>query len=363
MKQTALFDVLAKSSARTAEFQGWELPSQFADPSEEHHAVRHAAGLFDVSFLGRIEVTGAGAEALLRSLYTRSLEKLTEGSLRFGLFCDTKGAVIDTVLLFRIPAGRNGRKYLITTSAVATESMAAWLRQHAGADVQIADRSTEIGQLALQGPRAEAVLEALVGPGFKKLKDKRMREMRIADTTVLVSRSGFTGERGYELFVPTDRLSVLWESVISVGKEYGLLPCGMTCRDVLRLEAGYVLNGYDIDGTRSPLECRLSPFVDLSLDFVGKEAIVARKNEGVTERLIGFELYGKGIPRPGGTIFSESREIGVSTSGNHSCSRRRDIGLGYVLARYAQAGQEIEVEVKDREFAARIVDLPFYRRK
>jgi aminomethyltransferase len=363
MKQTALMAVHTKQSVRMTEFQGWSLPAQFSDPSEEHHAVRTAAGLFDVGFLGRTEVAGPEAERLLQSLFTRDIEKLTDGSILFGLFCDEQGFAIDASLVFRLTAGRNGRKFLITSSPGATEKLAAWLTRHAGNDVQIIDRTAETGQLALQGPLAEVILHVLAGASFKKVKDKRLREMRIVDTSVLVSRTGYTGERGYELIAPADRMPALWAAILATGAEYGLVPCGMVCRDILRLEAGYVQTGTDLSGSRTPLEAGLSPFVDLNKTFIGRDALAARKAEGVRERLIGFELFSKGIPRPGGTIFSESREIGVTTSGNHSPYRRRDIGLGYVLTRYAQPGQEIEVEVKDREVSAQIVDIPFYHRK
>lgn len=363
MKQTALIDIHSKLSARMSEFQGWELPSQFADPSEEHHAVRTAAGLFDVGFLGRIEVSGAGAEPLLHSLFTRTFTKFTEGSARFGLFCDERGIIIDAVLLFRLPAGRNEKRYLVTTSPLATERVAAWLAHYADSSVRISDRTTDLGQLAFQGPRAEVILEALVGTGFKKLKDKRMREMMIAGAPVLVSRTGYTGERGYELFGPAAHMPALWETTLTLGRDYGALPCGMLCRDMLRIEAGYPQNGTEFGTARHPLEAGLAKLLDLSSDFVGKAALLALQAEGVKEQIVGFELLDKGIPRTGSTIFSESREIGIATSGSHSTHCRRDIGLGYVLSRYAQPGQEIEVEVKDREVAARIVSLPFYRRK
>lgn len=363
MKQTALFAVHASLSARMTEFQGWNLPAQFSDPSEEHHAVRTAAGLFDAGFLGRIETAGQGADRLLQSLFTRNIGTLADGTGSFGLFCDEDGSIIDTSLVFRLPAGRNGMKFLVTTTPSATGRVLERLKQHAGKDVSVVDRTAATGQLALQGPRAEHILHALAGAAFKKIKDKRLREMRLADTPVLVSRTGFTGERGYELFAPADRMAALWEVIMAAGKDYGLVPCGMTCRDILRLEAGYVQNGTDLNGTRTPLEAALMPVVDLRVEFSGKAAILARQAEGVKEQLVGYELLDKGLPRPGGTIFSESREIGIATSGNHSPHRRRDIGLGYVLIRYAQPGQEIEVEAKDREIAARIVALPFYRRK
>jgi aminomethyltransferase len=363
MKQTALFAMHAKQSAKMADVQGWNLPVQFSDPSEEHSAVRTAAGLFDVGFLGRTEVAGPGAERMLEALFSRNIAMIADGAAKFGLFCDEQGAILDATLVFRLPAGRSERKFLVTSSSAATDRLAAWFRQHADNDVQIMDRTADTGQLALQGPRAEVILHALAGTTFKKIKDKRLREMRIADTTVLVSRTGYTGERGYELFAPADRQAVLWESILTAGRDYALLPCGTACREMLRVEAGYVQNPADIGGGRTPLEAGLSAFIDLGKEFIGKAAIVTRKSEGIHEQLVGFDLLDKGIPRSGGIIFSESREIGTATSGVHSPYRRRDIGLGYVLTRYAQAGQEIEVEVKDREVAARIVELPFYCRK
>jgi aminomethyltransferase len=363
MKRSALFDVHAKLSARMMEYQGWEVPAQFGDPSEEHHAVRTAAGLFDVSFLGRVELSGAGADALLQTVFSRSLEKFTEGAVRYGILCDEQGAIIDTVLLFRLSAGRNDRRYLLTTSPLAKAQVIEWLRQHSDHSVLIADRTLEMGQLALQGPRAEVILETLVGSGFKKLKDKRLREMTIAGAPVLVSRTGYTAERGYELFAPAAHLPALWDAALATGRDYGAQPCGALVREMLRVEAGYPKHGAEFGSGRTPLEAGLSMLLDGAGDFVGKAALASLKETGVAEKLVGYELLDKGIPRSGSTIFSESREIGVATSGCHSTHCRRDIGMGYVSTRYAQPGQEIEVEIKDLEVAARIVNLPFYRRK
>jgi len=220
-----------------------------------------------------------------------------------------------------------------------------------------------MAQLALQGPLVNEILEALSGSHLKKIRQKQVRRISLANFPVMVTRTGFTGERGYELFFPADKAIVLWDTLLTAGKIYGLLPCGMTSRDILRLEAGYVQYGLDIDETRTPVESGLMPIVDLQKKFVGKEAIARRAGEPIEAKLVGFELYDKGIPIAGSTIFSDNREIGSTTSGNHSPHRRKDIGLGYVLTRYAQPGQEIEIEVKDKEISAKIVELPFYRRK
>lgn len=363
MKQTALNSVHSRAAATMTEFQGWPLPAHFSDPTDEYHAVRGAAGLFDAGFLGRIEVTGAGSEALLQSVFTRNVSKLTEGTSLYGLLCNESGFILDTVLVYNLPPEGPGKRFLITTNAVSTDKVLVWLKKHAARNTVINDLTGTMAQLALQGPRVDAVLEALSGAHFKKIKQKRLKTITPADIPVTVSRTGFTGERGYELFVPADKAVVLWDALLTAGKLYGLLPCGMTSRDILRLESGYAQYGIDLDENRTPVEPGLMQLVDLHAPFIGKDAIVKHTGEPIQSKLVGFELYDKGIPRSGGTIFSESREIGTTTSGNYSPHRRKDIGLGYVLTRYSQPGQEIEIEVKDQEIAAKIVELPFYRRK
>ncbi len=363
MKQTALNSVHSQRAASMIEFQGWQLPAHFSDPTDEYHAVRGAAGIFDVGFLGRIEVTGAGSEALLQSVFTRNVSNLTEGAALYGLLCNESGFILDTVLVFKLQSDGPGKRFLITTNATSTDKVLEWLNKNAAKNAVINDLTGTMAQFALQGPQVDAVLEALSGAHIKKIKQKHLKTITLADIPVMVSRTGFTGERGYELFFPADKAIVLWDALLAAGKGHGLLPCGMTSRDILRLEAGYAMYGLDIDETRTPVEAGLLPVVDLHKSFIGKDAIVKHTGEAIQSMLVGFELYDKGIPRSGDTIFSENREIGSTTSGNHSSHRRKDIGLGYVLTRYAQPGQEIEIEVKDKEIAAKIVELPFYKRK
>jgi aminomethyltransferase len=229
--------------------------------------------------------------------------------------------------------------------------------------VQITETTQVLAQLALQGPQSLHILEKLVGPHFKKIKPRTIREVMILDTPVLVSRTGYTGERGYEFFVPPDRAEMFWDAIMAAGSDRGILPCGFSCRDMLRLEMAYLLYGNDLDETHTPLEAGLASFVDFKKDFIGKEALLAIQSSGVKERLAGFFLLDKGIPKNGGSIFSENREIGIVTSGGHSPHLRKGIGIGYVISRYAQSGQEIEIEIRDKEIAAKITDLPFYKKK
>ena len=364
MKQTVLHPKHEQSKARMTEFQGWQVPLQFSDALEEHHAVRAAAGLFDIGYLGRIEVSGPGAAALLQKTVTRNLSKAPEGSAQFGCICNPAGGILDDVFVFRIPAGGTaGARWFLTTNALNTEKVIAWLRQHAPQDVQVVDKTGDTAQLALQGPRSLSILERLAGQHFKKLKTRMVREMVLADAAVLVSRIGYTGEHGYELIAPADRAAALWDALIAAGKDEGMLLCGLAARDILRLEMGYLMYGNDIDETRTPIEAGLSFFVDLKKEFIGRDALLKIKNEGPKQKLAGFVLLDKGVPKGGGSIFSENREIGVVTSGGHSPQLRKGIGLGYVVSRYSQQGQEIEIEIRDREIAAKIVDLPFYRKK
>lgn len=362
MKQSALHTVHLQLNAKMIDFQGWQMPFQYTGTAEEHLAVRSAAGLFDISHLGRIEISGPGAADLLQKTFTRNISKLTEGVATYGLFCNDSGFILDNALLFHLPKGQPGDRYLITTNAVNTDKIVSWLKQHADQDVQIIDRTEALAQIALQGPSADSLIDKILGPAVKKIRPKNVRERSLVGTSVMVSRTGYTGEHGYEFFVPVGHAEALWTLIMEAGKESGLAPCGLASRDVLRLEMGYVMYGHDIDETRNPLEAGLGAFVDLKKEFIGKEAILAQKTVGITRLLAGFLLLDKEIPRAGGSIFSENREIGAVTSANYSPSVRKGIGLGYVLARYAQPGQEVEIEVRDREISAKIAELPFYRK-
>ncbi len=363
MKQTVLHQAHLQLKAKMADTQGWQMPLQYAGVSEEYYAVRTAVGLFDVGHLGRIEITGTGATELLQSTFTRDIADLPEGVARYGIFCDEAGHILDTSLLFHLPAGQGESRYLVTTESQNTDKIFSWLKQHTGTNAVLNDMTDSLSQIALQGPRADLVLDKLSSTQIKKIKPKKMRELALLDTPVMASRTGYTGELGYELFVQPDHAEALWKGILKTGAEFGILPSGIAARDLLRLEAGYLMYGVDVDETRTPLEAGLGSIVDLKKDFIGKEALVKLKADGVEQTLAGFALLEKGIPRSGGSIFSENREIGTVTSANHSPHLRSGIGLGYVISRYAQPGQEVEIEVRDREIAAKFVDLPFYKKK
>ncbi len=361
MKQTVLLQKHILLKGKMADFQGWQLPLHYTDATEEYHAVRTAAGLFDVGFLGRIEVSGPGAAALLQTVFTRNVSRMAPGSVHYGFICNESGFILDDAVLFHLPESQGENRYVLSTNALCTDKVLAWLRKHTSSQVQITNLTETMTHLSLQGPTAVSILEAVAGTYFKKIRARSMKAMSLLDATVLVARTGYTGEHGYEFILPAERAEALWDALMNAG--FGILPCGLTARDTLRLEMGYLLYGNDIDETRTPLETGMAQFVDFKKDFIGRDALMKQKTSGVKEKLAGFMLLDKGVPKTGGSIFSENREIGTVTSGAHSPCLRNSIGLGYVVSRYAQPGQEIEIEVKDREIAAKIMELPFYRKK
>jgi len=364
MKQTVLYRKQELVHAKMADFAGWLVPLQFSDVQEEYRAVRTAAGLFDLSYLGRIEVRGPGAAALLQTVVTLDMSALAEGFVHYGIICNEAGCVLDDVLVFHLLSEKTSPdRYLLSTNAANTDKILHWMKQRASNTVEIIDKTLFTVHLSLQGPRSLQILEKLTEHHVKKMKPKAVQEFLIADASVIISHTGYTGEHGYEFIASADRAEPLWDAIMSAGGEFGLHPCGFASRDILRLEMGHLLYGNELDETRTPLEAGLSHFINFSKDFIGKGSLLRLKAEGVKQKLAGFHLLDKGIPKIGGSIFSENREVGVVTSGCLSPHLRKGIGLGYIIARYSQPGQEIEIEVRDREIAAKIVELPFYKKK
>lgn len=359
MKQTAIHMNHLQSNAKMGEFRGWDVPLLFSGINEEYHAVRHAAGLFDIGFLGRIEIAGTGSAAFLQQVFSRDVSRQAEGSALYGLLCTDAGAILADAILLRL----TGDRYLLTISAGTAEKVLPRLGRLAGKNVTLTDRTEDTAHFALQGPSSAAVIEKLAAPHFKRLRTRQVKELPAEGGAVVVSRTGYTGEDGYEFILPAASASSFWNMLLQTGQDAGILPCGNDVRDILRLEMGYLLYGNDIDETRTPWEAGLSFAVDVKKDFIGRDALVKLKETGTRESIVGFALSERALPLQGGSIFSENHEIGTVTSCALSPAMRGGIGLGYVQSRYAQPGQEVDIEAKDREFAAKIVEVPFYRKK
>jgi aminomethyltransferase len=358
LRRTPLYHAHVAVGGRIAPFAGWELPVQYVGIGEEHLAVRTAAGLFDVSHMGEVWIEGDGALDAVQRLITNDAGRLAVGQGLYTPMCLPTGGIVDDITVFRMADSR----YLLVVNAATRAKDVAWIREHAAGAV-VRDRSDETALLALQGPRAAAVLEAAAGREFGGLRTFHLADgVPIAGARTTVSRTGYTGEDGFEVACPWEAAPAVWDALLAAGRPHGLIPAGLGARDTLRLEAAYMLYGSDIDETTSPLEAPLGWTVKFDkADFIGRDALLAQKTRGVTRRLVGFEASDRTIPRQHCAIWSGPARVGEVTSGTFSPTLRRPIGLGYVPAGVAP-GAALDIEVRSRRTPATVVRMPFYRR-
>ncbi|MEK6683739.1 MAG: glycine cleavage system aminomethyltransferase GcvT, partial [Nitrospirota bacterium] len=345
MNRTPLYEEHKKLGAKIVPFAGWEMPLSYAGVLEEHRATRSGVGLFDVSHMGRIDVIGPAAAALLDRVATSPTKKLAVGGMQYALACNEQGGILDDIMIYRFGAQR----YFVCANASNAEKIFQWLtKQAAGfSGVEVTDRGADLAQLAVQGPRSRDLMKPITEADLDRLKLRHCIETKVAGVPMLLSRSGYTGELGYELYLPGDRAREVWEVLIEKGKGYDLKPCGLGCRDTLRLEMGYPLYGNDMDETTTPIEASLDFAIDFNKgEFIGREAMARQKEKGINRKLIGFELLQRGVPRHGQTILSDGKEIGVVGSGNHSPSLNKGIGMGYVRTDFAEVGREIRIDIR-----------------
>lgn len=338
-------------------FGGWEMPVQYTGIVEEHRTVRRAVGIFDVSHMGEFEFTGSGARALLQRLTTNDVAALEIGQVQYSLLLTEDGGIVDDLTLARL--GEDA--FLMTVNAANIASDWAWIQGRLDGGVAVRDASAETALLAVQGPQAEAVVARLADLDVTALGYYRAARGRVAGIPALVSRTGYTGEDGFELYLAASDAERAWEALLVEGKPEGLRPVGLGARDTLRLEMKYALYGNDIDRTTNPIEAGLGWVVKLGKgEFLGRGAIERVKAEGPRRRLVGFEMVERAVPRHGYRLRAAGREVGVVTSGSYGPSVERYIGIGYVAAAHAAVGTEIEVEVRGEPRAARIVPTPFH---
>ncbi|GAB7386787.1 glycine cleavage system aminomethyltransferase GcvT [Bacillaceae bacterium] len=360
-KRTPLFPLYAKYGAKTVEFAGWELPVQFSGILAEHHAVRTNAGLFDVSHMGELEVTGADATAFLQKMLTNDVGKMQVHQAMYSPMCYPDGGTVDDLLVYKLSDDR----YLAVVNAANTDKDFAWLRQHAEGDVKIANVSEQTAQLALQGPRAEKVLQKLTETDLSAIGPFRfLPDVNIAGKKALVSRTGYTGEDGFEIYVSPENAPLLWEEILAAGAAEGVLPCGLGARDTLRFEAGLPLYGQELTAGITPIEAGLGFAVKIekTVDFIGKDVLRRQKKVGPPRRLVGVEMIDRGIPRSQCPVYIGEVRIGEITSGTHAPTLKKNVGLALVKAEYASVGTELEVEVRNRRLRAVVVKTPFYKR-
>ncbi len=359
LKRTSLYDVHVAAGARMVEFGGWHMPVQYSGIVDEHRAVRSAAGLFDVSHMGEVEVAGPGALESVQRVVTNDAAKLSVGQVLYSPMCTPSGGIIDDVTVFRLGEAR----YLFIVNASTTAKDLAWIGEHTRG-AQTLDRSSEFALLALQGPQAQPILQRLTRTDLSALKSFHIAaEVNVAGVRCLVSRTGYTGEDGFEIAPPWDEAPQVWEGLMETGRREGLMPVGLGARDTLRLEAGFMLYGNDIDETTSPLEAPLGWTVRFDKgSFIGREILLAQKEQGVTRKLAGFEMTERAIPRHGYPLRVGDEEIGRVTSGTFGPWVNKSIGMGYVPKALTKSGTPVDVDIRGKAARATIVKLPFYKR-
>ncbi|WP_391201821.1 glycine cleavage system aminomethyltransferase GcvT [Psychrobacillus sp. L4] len=362
LKRTPLFNDYATYGGKTIDFGGWELPVQFSSIKEEHEAVRTKAGLFDVSHMGEITVTGSKAEAFLQKLITNDVSKLVSGQAQYTAMCYEDGGIVDDLLVYK----KEENNYLLVVNASNIEKDFEWMKQNATDDVELVNKSDEYGLLALQGPLAQSILQKLTSKNLDEIGFFRFVDnIEVAGKTVLISRTGYTGEDGFEIYTASNNVSDIWSSIHKAGKEDGLLPCGLGARDTLRFEACLPLYGQELSKDISPLEAGLGFVVKLKKeqDFNGKSVLANQKENGTPRKSVGIEMIDKGIPRTGYPVFVGEKQIGIVTTGTQSPTLKKNIGLVLIDATFAELGQELEVEIRNKRLKAVTVATPFYKRQ
>jgi aminomethyltransferase len=359
LKRTPLYDIHVKLGARLVPFGGWEMPVQYSSIIEEHRAVRSAVGLFDVSHMGEFEVEGPQALAALQQLTTNDAAGLAVGQVQYSLLCYPDGGIVDDLTLYRLADDR----FMLTVNAANIDKDWAWVTGQASAFAGARWRNTSAATalIAVQGPQAEALMARLGGAELAGLGYYRFAHGRVAGVRALASRTGYTGEDGFELYVAADDAVQLWSALTEAGLAAGVRPIGLGARDTLRLEMRYALYGNDIDQTTNPIEAGLGWVVKPAKgDFTGKPAIERVRAEGPRRRLIGLEMTERAVARHGYPVVKDGRPVGVVTSGSYGPSVDRFIALAYVEAAHAAVGTDLGVEIRGQAQPARVVKTPFH---
>lgn len=359
LKTTPLHGLFKEMGARLVDFAGWDLPVQFTSLLEEHRAVREAAGLFDVSHMGEIELRGPGALALVQRLTCNDAARLVPGRAQYSVLTTDRGTFVDDILVYR----RGEHDFLLVVNAANTAKDFAWIARGASSDAEVIDASARFAQLAIQGPRSEAILQECTRIPLSAMKSYSFAEGDVRGAPALISRTGYTGEDGFEIYLPPGAAVDLYRALMQAGRNLGLKPCGLGARDTLRLEAAMPLYGNDVDDTTTVLEAGLGRLVRFEKgEFAGREALMRQKAAGPGRVLAGFELQEPGIARHGHAAMAQGREVGRVTSGTLSPTLKKSIGLVYLPPRLAATGNRFAVAIREREVAATVVPTPFYKR-
>ncbi len=351
-KRTCLYDKHVELGALMSPFGGFEMPIQYAGIAVEHQAVRGKVGLFDVSHMGEVTVRGKDAERYVQHIFTNDIAGAPVGKIYYGMMCYENGGTVDDLLVYKM--GEND--FFLVINAANIDKDWAWMQQHAiGFDIDLQNRSEFYGQIAVQGPESEQVMESVLGIPCSELTFYMVKT--VGD--VIVSRTGYTGEDGFEVYATPEYIRECWDKLIAAGVQ----PCGLGCRDTLRFEAGLPLYGDELTEEISPVMAGLSMFVKLDKDFIGRDALLKQKTEGVAKKLVGIELADKAIPRHGYTVLKDGQAIGEVTTGYHTLSTDKSVCMALVDSQYASLGTEVEIQIRKKTFTGKVVKKLFYEKR
>jgi aminomethyltransferase len=358
-KRTPLYEIHKAYHGRMVEFAGWEMPVYYRGIIEEHQNVRKNVGLFDVSHMGEIEVNGKDALVNLQNLLLCNIETLSISQVKYSALCNPEGGVVDDVTIYRFSEDR----FFLCVNASNMENDYQWIQENLEGEVEVLDRSQAFAQLAIQGPRSQDVLQKLSPIKLQQLKYYWFIRGNVDGIDTVISRTGYSGEDGFELYFSPEFAVQLWERLMTEGKQFGIQPVGLGARDTLRLEMGFPLYGHELDPSTTFLEAGLYRFIDFRKPFfIGKEKLLQQKMQGIYRKLVGFKMIEEGIPRSQYEISKNEEKVGIVTSGTMSPTLRKGIGLGYVKTEEAWEGNEISIMIRQKKLLAEIVKLPFYHR-
>jgi len=359
MKNTALSHIHEKLNAKMVPFAGYNMPVQYEGVNVEHITVRNAVGVFDVSHMGEFFLKGEYAEALIQKITSNDISKIVIGKAQYTCMPNYDGGIVDDLIIYKIADD----EFMLVVNASNIQKDWDWISDHNDLNVSMENRSEDWSLLAIQGPKAVEAMQSLTSINLAEIKFYSFKITDFAGVrNVIVSATGYTGSGGFEIYVKNEDAEKVWNAVFEAGKVFGIKPIGLAARDTLRLEMGYCLYGNDINDTTSPIEAGLSWITKFNNDFVNAEALKSQKENGVTKKLVGFELNQKGIPRKDYTILdTDANEIGIVTSGTMSPNLQKGIGLGYVTTENSKVGTPILIQIRKKQISATVVKLPFYK--
>lgn len=367
LSRTPLFQWHSTNGGRMVEFGGWEMPVQYTSIVEEHHAVRKAVGLFDISHMGRLSFLGTDAQALLSHLLTCRVDNLAEGQVRYGLICNQSGGILDDVLVNKV----DGITFGLVVNASNREKIVDWIAQQTASltsasgrlDVVVNDQTLDTAMLAIQGKSALQLVNQIAKTDLSAMRYYTGRSIAFGGKNAFVSRTGYTGEDGFELIIPSDSAIHAWETFCTAGQSLGLKPCGLGCRDTLRLEAAMPLYGHELSESIDPLSAGLGFAVKLDKpNFAGRDALLKIREKPITSVRVGLKLASRRIAREHSEVWSGSTQIGEVTSGTFSPTLEQSIAMAYVKSESAAIGTAVEIDIRGKREPAEIVALPFYKR-